>query len=138
MTSMTFLRTVPSDADTLSIYADDTVEGHILLRVVGVLDAFTVSRFRNVVAELPSPADLLIDLSRVPFIDSAGLGALIGAIRRTRHCGGEVSVACGRPTLLRLLATTGFDRIVPIAPSVEEAARAFHTAETAHGFAAGM
>jgi anti-sigma B factor antagonist len=138
MVAMTLLRTVPSDSDTLRIYADETVEGHILFRVVGVLDAFTVARYRSAVAELPSPADLLIDLSSVPFIDSAGLGALIGTIRRIRHCGGEVSVACGRATLVRLLSTTGFDRIVPVASSVEEAARAFDEPGNAHGFAAGM
>ncbi len=40
---------------------------------------------------------LVIDLSRVPFIDSAGLGALIGGIRRTRELGGQVAVACSRP-----------------------------------------
>ena len=47
-------------------------------------------------------------------MDSAGLGALIGGIRRAREAGGEVAVACSRPTLTRLLHTTGFDRIVPV------------------------
>jgi anti-sigma B factor antagonist len=67
---------------------------------------------------------LLIDLSGVSFLDSAGLGALIGGIRRTREMGGAVAVACGRPTLIRLLRTTGFDRLVPVADTVEEAAAA--------------
>ena len=40
---------------------------------------------------------LLIDLSAVPFMDSAGLGALIGGIRRAREAGGDVAVACSRP-----------------------------------------
>jgi hypothetical protein len=35
-----------------------------------------------------------------------------------------VAVACNRPTLVRLLHTTGFDRIVTVAETVEEAARA--------------
>jgi anti-anti-sigma factor len=48
----------------------------------------------------------------VPFVDSAGLGALIGAIRRVREVGGEVVVACPCPTLTRLFDTPGFDRIV--------------------------
>ena len=61
----------------------------------------------------PPRQRLLIDLSAVPFMDSAGLGALIGGIRRAREAGGDVAVACSRPTLTRLLHTTGFDRIVP-------------------------
>ncbi len=47
-------------------------------------------------------------------MDSAGLGALIGGIRRAREAGGDVAVACSRPTLTRLLHTTGFDRIVSV------------------------
>ena len=47
-------------------------------RKVGELDAFTVSQFRQTFAELASSPHLLIDLSGVPFVDSAGLGALIG------------------------------------------------------------
>lgn len=54
-------------------------------------------------------------------MDSAGLGALIGGIRRTRENGGEVAVACSRPTLTRLLHTTGFDRIVSVTETVDEA-----------------
>ena len=123
MITMTLMKTVPPES--LSIYVSVTDEGYTLVRVVGVLDAFTVARFREAISELSSPADLLVDLSSVPFVDSAGLGALIGAIRRTRHFGGAVSVACGRDLLVRLLRTTGVDQMVPVAPNVEEAAKAF-------------
>ena len=64
---------------------------------------------------------VVIDLSGVPFMDSAGLGALIGGIRRTRDAGGDVAVACDRPTLTRLLHNTGFDSIVPVEDSIEQA-----------------
>jgi anti-sigma B factor antagonist len=55
-------------------------------------------------------------------VDSAGLGALIGGIRRAREAGGDVAVCCNRPTLVRLLHTTGFDRIVTVTDTVAEAA----------------
>src|SRR6516164_9074067 len=96
-------------------------------RPVGELDAFTVSQFRQSLAELASSPSLLIDLSGVPFVDSAGLGALIGGIRRVRELGGDVAVACNRPTLTRLLRTTGFDRIVTVAETIEEAEAALGT-----------
>ena len=97
-------------------------DGYVICRPVGELDAFTVSQFRQALAELASNPRILIDMSGVPFVDSAGLGALIGGIRRARELGGDVAVCCNRPTLTRLLHTTGFDRIVTVTDTVAEAA----------------
>ena len=105
----------------LTIQQDTTPEGYTICRPVGELDAFTVSQFRQSLAEMASSHRLLIDMSGVPFVDSAGLGALIGGIRRVRELGGDVAVACDRPTLVRLLRTTGFDRIVTVAETIQEA-----------------
>ena len=99
-------------------------EGYTLCRPVGELDAYTVGQFREVLTSLATAQRLVIDLSSVPFMDSAGLGALIGGIRRTRENSGEVAVACSRPTLTRLLHTTGFDRIVPVAEHLADAVAA--------------
>jgi anti-sigma B factor antagonist len=105
----------------LNIHQEETPDGFLICRPVGELDAFTVSQFRQTLAELASSERLIIDMSGIPFVDSAGLGALIGGIRRTRELGGDVAVACDRPTLVRLLRTTGFDRIVSVTETVEEA-----------------
>ena len=102
----------------------DTSESHTLCRPVGELDAYTVAAFRDTLTDLSSQPRVVIDLSDVPFMDSAGLGALIGGIRRARENGGEVAVACSRPTLTCLLHTTGFDRIVPVTETVEAAVAA--------------
>ena len=102
----------------------DQAEGYTICRPVGELDAYTVSQFRESLADLANSPRLLIDMSDVPFVDSAGLGALIGGIRRAREMGGDVAVSCSRPTLTRLLKTTGFDRIVTVADTVEAAAAA--------------
>jgi anti-sigma B factor antagonist len=109
----------------LTIRTELAPGGVTVCRPVGELDAFTVSHFREAMAELAARGRLVIDLSGIPFLDSAGLGALIGAIRRTRELGGSVGVACNRPTLARLLRTTGFDRIVLVTHTVEEALTAF-------------
>lgn len=105
-----------------------STESYTLCRPVGELDAYTVGDFREVLSDVATASHLLIDLSNVPFMDSAGLGALIGGIRRTRESGGEVAVACGRPTLTRLLHTTGFDRLVPVEETVDAAAAVLTTA----------
>jgi anti-sigma B factor antagonist len=109
----------------LEIQVEDA-DGYTVCRPVGELDAYTVSSFRDALGRLASSPKLLIDMSEVPFVDSAGLGALIGGIRRTREAGGEVAVCCNRPTLVRLLHTTGFDRIVTVAETIEDAAAALN------------
>jgi anti-sigma B factor antagonist len=91
----------------------------------GELDAFTVSEFRSELAALVGCVQVVIDLSRVPFMDSAGLGALIGGIRKIRDSGGEVVVVCDRPAVLRLLHTTRFDRMVQVVADVDGAVASF-------------
>ena len=105
----------------LKVHLEDTRQGLIVLTPVGDLDAFTVSGFRQEVAQLAAGSHVVIDMSGVPFLDSSGLGALIGAIRRVRELGGDVAIACNRPSVEHLLRTTGFDRIVTLSETVEDA-----------------
>jgi anti-sigma B factor antagonist len=99
----------------------ESVEGCTLWRPEGELDAFNVSQFRQALGHLEPGQRLVIDLSGVPFLDSAGLGAMIGGVRRARELGGDLAVCCARPSILRLLRTTGFDRIAVVADTVGEA-----------------
>lgn len=106
----------------LDVRRHTTPDGCAVCQPVGELDSYTVCRLRQVLAELAASPRLVMDLSAVVFIDSAGIGALVGGVRRVRGLGGQVAVACNRPSLLRALSTTGFDRIVTVVGSVSEAA----------------
>ena len=92
-----------------------------ICRPIGEIDAYTVDDFREALSSLAIVSKLLVDLSEVPFMDSAGLGALIGSIRKAGENNGEIVVACGRESLLELLKTTGFDQIVTVTESTSEA-----------------
>jgi anti-sigma B factor antagonist len=105
----------------IKVEASDEGEGHHLCRLTGEVDAYTVGDFREALASINDVRWLIIDLSGVPFMDSAGLGALIGGIRRVREGEGDVAVVSTTASLNRLLHTTGFDRIVPVTESLEEA-----------------
>ena len=105
----------------LEIQVDHTINGFTICRPIGELDAYTVRQFRDELAELATTFRLLVDISAVTFIDSAGLGALIGGLRRVRETGGDVAVACSRPGLNRLLRTVGFDWIAIVAETVDDA-----------------
>lgn len=92
-----------------------------VISVVGELDSFTATELRaGITAVLGRPATI-IDIRDVPFVDSAGLGALMGGIRRLREAGGDVALCCTHPGVLRLLLMTGLDRVVAITESPAEA-----------------
>jgi anti-sigma B factor antagonist len=97
-------------------------DGTTVCHLTGELDAFTAPRLRQAFADVTPSPRLLLDLSKVSFLDSAGLGALVGGVRRTRELGSEVMVACDRPQLVRVFQHTGFDRIVTVATTPQEAA----------------
>ena len=103
----------------LTILQEATGDGCTICCPVGELEAFTVVQFREALVAVAASRSLLIDLSKVTFFDSAGLGALIGGIRHTRELGGEVVVVCGRPAILKLLRSTGFDRIVFVTETID-------------------
>ena len=102
----------------------EVAEDHTVCRPVGELDAYTVGEFREALNGVDETARLVVDLNGVPFMDSAGLGALIGGIRRVRDGGGTIAVLCDRPAITRLLHTTGFDRIVPMVETMTAALEA--------------
>jgi anti-sigma B factor antagonist len=96
-------------------------ECYVIVHVRGELDCDVTGLFRQVVLGSDPSTALLIDLTAVPFIDSAGLGALVAGVRRVRAAGGDVGIVGAQVPLRRLLQITGIDRIVPLASTVSEA-----------------
>ena len=104
----------------LEIHVDER-DRYSVCRPVGELDAFTVGQFREALSELSGVPALLIDLSGVPFLDSAGLGAIVSIRRRLQVLGGKLVLAVDNEIVLRLLKLTSLDRVVPIHPTAAEA-----------------
>lgn len=94
-----------------------------VLRVAGELDSYSASELRAGIADVLGRPGTILDIRDVPFVDSAGLGAIVGGIRRLREAGASVALCCTRSSVLRLLRMSGLDRIVPIADSPAEARR---------------
>ena len=112
----------------LTIQPEVSADGVAVVRVDGTIDSFTVASFRQALADLISSEDLVIDLARLSFIDSAGLGALVGVIRRVRESGGQVAIACSSPLGARVLKSAGLDRLVLVVESIEAATAVLRTA----------
>ena len=97
----------------------------VVCHLTGNLEHLTVVEFRESVAHLGGAKQVIFELSAVPFIDSAGLGALIGAVRRIREQGGDAVVCSVRPSVGRVLDLVGLNRIVAVEPNVVDAERHF-------------
>jgi anti-sigma B factor antagonist len=96
--------------------------GFVVVAAAGEIDISTVTRLRERLFELADAGrPLIVDLERVTFIDSAGLGALIGADRRAAAHGGRLHAVCGRPQTRKLLTLTGVDRRINLAATLSEA-----------------
>jgi anti-sigma B factor antagonist len=88
--------------------------------VKGYLDAFSVTEFRQAAAENNAVPKLIINLDTT-FLDSAGLNALVGAVRQVRDHRGDAAVVCTHPRITGVLNLTGFDRLVTLSNTVDEA-----------------
>jgi len=114
-----------STAPVLEIRVERSEDSdYVQLCPEGELDAYSVAQFREAFAELGGEPRLVVNLGGVQFMDSAGLGALIGGIRKVRENNGNIAVFCDRANITRLLHTTGFDRIVPVKELLVEAVSA--------------
>ena len=99
--------------------------GVVIAAVTGEIDISTVAGLRERLFELAdNGGTLIVDLNRVTFIDSAGLGALVGTARRVAEHGGSLHAVCARPQTRKLLWMTGIDRRIPLAATVAGSADA--------------
>jgi anti-sigma B factor antagonist len=100
-----------------------------ILKPTGDLDVYTVGSLRDAIGRMieDETPKVVVDLDGVPFMDSSGLGALMGGVRRLREAGGDLAIACTREQHLKLFSITGFGEGVSIAPTIEEAAADFRS-----------
>ncbi len=90
----------------------------------GELDAYTAPELRDALdGELEAGnATLVVDLGELTYLDSTGLGILVGTAKQCRQAGGDLAVACARPNLLKIFQISGTHEILNLSPDVEAAA----------------
>ena len=94
-----------------------------VLRPQGEIDFATGPRLKESITEtlVAGEVHLVVDLLGVDFIESTGLGALIGGRRRAEALNGSLSLVCGEEQLLEVFRITGLDKVFAIYASVEDA-----------------
>jgi len=98
-------------------------EGWVVVRASGDLDLTTAIRLREQAVQVVTDGQprLILDLQEVDFVDSTGLGVIVGLLKRTRGQGGDLRLVSTRPSLRKVLELTDLDRALPLARTVEEA-----------------
>ena len=100
--------------------------GSELLVVEGEIDASTSSRLIAALNEAVTDAvrSLVVDLTRVDFMDSTGLGLLLGAHRRLKRRGRGFAIVCSGGPVRRIFELTDLIETLHVVPSREAALRA--------------
>jgi len=104
----------------LDHYDKDGIE---VVDVEGEIDVFTAPQLRELLIELVSKdnCQLVVNMQKVEFLDSAGLGVLVGGLKRVRALDGWLDLACTRERILKIFQTTGLTKVFGIYETVDQA-----------------
>jgi anti-sigma B factor antagonist len=94
-----------------------------VVEVGGEIDVYTAPKLRETLISLVDAGQyhLVVDLEKVEFLDSTGLGVLVGGLKRVRTHDGSLSLVCTRDRLLKIFRITGLTKVFDIHPDVESA-----------------
>ena len=83
------------------------------VKLKGEVDIYTVATLKNAVQLLLDEGhyDLIMDLTDVIYIDSTGLGTLVGIYRRCREKNGKIYLICPSPQVQKVFKTTGLSQL---------------------------
>lgn len=101
---------------TLSIKVDDLRKDLVLVSLDGAVDAATAGEVKAALEPYIGRSGVIIvlDMDALSFIDSAGLGALIGAQRRLREVDSELRLTRVPSHVQKILRITALDQALPI------------------------
>jgi len=98
-------------------------EGVAVIGLGGEVDVYTSPRLKQEILDLLNggTSKLVVDLSGVEYLDSTGLGVLIGGLKRARERDGDLKLICDNLRILRIFEITGLTKIFDIYRSEAEA-----------------
>ncbi|MBK6872992.1 MAG: STAS domain-containing protein [Kineosporiaceae bacterium] len=94
-----------------------------VVSVVGEIDVYTAPALRERINDLVAAGHyrLVVDLSSVDFLDSTGLGVLVGGLNRVRTQDGSLHLVCTQEKILKVFQITGLTKVFPIHASLADA-----------------
>ncbi|MEU6398835.1 anti-sigma factor antagonist [Streptomyces cinnamoneus] len=103
-----------------------TVGDRTVVEVGGEIDVYTAPKLREQLVELVNDGSyhLVVDMERVDFLDSTGLGVLGGGLKRVRAHEGSLRLVCNQERILKIFRITGLTKVFPIHTTVDDAVNA--------------
>ena len=116
----------------LKIQTRQLDDATVIIELNGEMDIYTTARVKELMAQLLEKGcrNLIINLHHVDYLDSTGLGMLIGTLRRAREYGGCLRLVAPRSHVRRLLEITHLTFAFPIDATEQEAADLIHNTKT--------
>lgn len=103
--------------------SSDTRDEVTIVHVGGEIDVYTAPVLRERLDEHISEGrtHLVVDLTDVSFMDSTGLGVLVGRLKLVRVTNGSLQLVCASERILKVFSITGLDKVFQIFASVDDA-----------------
>src|SRR6476646_746161 len=100
-----------------------TKDGIEVVDVEGEIDVYTAPRLRELLIELVNIGhyQLVVNMEKVEFLDSTGLGVLVGGLKRVRAHDGSLDLVCTQERILKIFRITGLTKVFGIHDGVDEA-----------------
>jgi anti-sigma B factor antagonist len=97
--------------------------GCTVVELDGELDVYSVQRLRESLLKLDNggAARIAFDMTALDFLDSSGLGAIVGAMKRARVHDGGVCLIGAQERVLKIFRITGLSRVNPAFANLDEA-----------------
>lgn len=112
---------------TIDIKVETRISGEwAVVDVEGEVDVFTAPKLREQIIGLLTAGNdrIVVNLEKVDFMDSTGLGVLVGGLKRVKEKDGSLALAGAHGTVLRVLSVTGLNSVFPLHETVEQATSA--------------
>ncbi|MEN3009056.1 STAS domain-containing protein [Pseudothermotoga sp.] len=96
----------------------------LLCKINGDFDAYHSAEIKKLIKEKmdgSKASKIVIDMSNVPYVDSAGLGAMVAVLKDTRNLGKELILMGLRQNVKRIFEMTRLDKVFKIVDVLEEA-----------------
>lgn len=97
-------------------------EKYQLFRLTGLLDAFSEPTFRKVIGNCidEGPKQVVLDLSKIDFVDSSGLGALVQLAKQAKNAEGGLQIVTN-PRVTQTVKLVRLEKFLSLQPSVQAA-----------------
>ena len=114
---------IPGGVDVDLTLSTNEVGGATIIAVGGEIDVYTAPKLRDKITELVADGvyDIIVDMEAVEFLDSTGLGVLVGGLKKVRAHDGSLELICTQDRLLKIFRITGLAKVFVIHDSADGA-----------------